>query len=753
MGVQRLKSYINNNIIKIEDKNKETTDNIVLIVDGTCLFYIIGKELIYFFFDYKKALQKYEEIINNLLHIDNLKKLIFVVDTVEDLSKLKKKRFENKFKSVYGLKEKIFKPDKEKHNCIYKYKYFDKYCPSPIEFNTYIHYLYLKSKEEPKLELKFPSYEADRYMAKLAVEENGDDSDFFIYDIPGYVSSLEDVNKVNKPDITKLYTTKLLEDYFGFNKKLFPLFASLSGNDYIPLMDDIIEKLEKYYDDDIIKDYIKNNNDLLNKKGIENENNKIYKSFYSILVKDFSSIHKSFDSFIKMFKEINTEYNNNDNKQNYLKEILKFEKIKCFLKCNEKKDQGSIIKMILECVSENKDEFKNSLSNSLSHYKIDNEQNDEKDSLPFSEEILDNLNHGKINSDLFNIIKKEGYYICAQYLEIIDEGNCYDVTDELRKEMYKLLICRNEKGIGENPMYEDIEKTITEYKRHNNKYGNNDNSGDDKISIEIKYEMKPSEITIKIPKEFFIPSNHEKRLELYLEIFDSNIPDIKKLDKSDKFLIPLVSSLRYYYKYYNNQKNKISSKLFIEELIASSIAALTLTYLNINCYKNNKDTSSLINKNRLEIKEHLKLTPQKIFRLMKKDVDNSRFKRETQILAEFRNVLAINSNIMQILKLTDDTEYRNISTMHHYIWEQAFDRIIFEKKKIQYNKHINIQDLFKNLFYIDKFKIEEKYLEYLDEKYNLVKKLILNNRNNDMISLRPNYRGKFQKNIIYEEYK
>jgi len=99
--------------------------------------------------------------------------------------------------------------------------------------------------------------------------------------------------------------------------------------------------------------------------------------------------------------------------------------------------------------------------------------------------------------------------------------------------MYKLLICRNEKGIGENPMYEDIEKTITEYKRHNN-----DNSGDDKNSIENKYEMKPSEITIKIPKEFFIPSNREERLEKYLEIFDSNVPDIKKLDKSDKFLIP-----------------------------------------------------------------------------------------------------------------------------------------------------------------------------------------------------------------------
>jgi len=182
---------------------------------------------------------------------------------------------------------------------------------------------------------------------------------------------------------------------------LFPLFASLSGNDYIPLMDDIIEKLEKYYDDDIIKDYIKNNNDLLNEKGIENENYEIYKSFYSILVKDFSSIHKSFDGFIKMFNEINTEYNN-DSKQNYLKEILKFEKIKYFLKCNEKKDQGSIIKMILECVSKNKDEFKNYLNNSLSHYKIDNEQNDEKNSLPFSEEILDSLNHGKINSDLFN---------------------------------------------------------------------------------------------------------------------------------------------------------------------------------------------------------------------------------------------------------------------------------------------------------------------------------------------------------------
>jgi len=71
MGVSYLKTYIKNNV-KLEEekwskdssKNDDKTDtgNIVLIVDGSNLFYKIGGELRFFFIDYKEVLEKYEEV-------------------------------------------------------------------------------------------------------------------------------------------------------------------------------------------------------------------------------------------------------------------------------------------------------------------------------------------------------------------------------------------------------------------------------------------------------------------------------------------------------------------------------------------------------------------------------------------------------------------------------------------------------------------------------------------------------------------
>lgn len=111
-----------------------------------------------------------------MLNIKGLKKLIFVIDSIIDSSKpkLKKKRYEDKLNSVEKYNERVFEPD---DNDKYKfcYKYFAKYCGSPIEFKTYIQYLYSRSQEEkgPKLELRFTTCDSDKYMARIAKEENG----------------------------------------------------------------------------------------------------------------------------------------------------------------------------------------------------------------------------------------------------------------------------------------------------------------------------------------------------------------------------------------------------------------------------------------------------------------------------------------------------------------------------------------------------------------------------------------------------
>ncbi|OUM62221.1 hypothetical protein PIROE2DRAFT_11534, partial [Piromyces sp. E2] len=363
---------------------------------------------------------------------------------------------------------------------------------------------------------------------------------------------------------------------------------------------------------------------------------------------------------------------------------------------------------------------------------------------------------------------------CTQYLENINEGNCWDITDEIRKEMYKFSFVRNYNGIGKNDNAENRNETVTEYKRQKieiNKVNESDNecSTENEISSDsgsespiqkdkqYKYKMIPNKINIIINKSEFIPSDINERFNLYLHIFNSNISNIKTLPY---YLIPLASSLRFYFNEKKkskqlisttNNKDNLKSNISINEiydyefeaLVASSIAALTLTFLNINVYRKNINTpfndsccienniktyfnnmeNFFLNKQRLELKRKLKIN--QISKLMKNEPDNRQFKRETQILAEFRNVLTINSNIMQILKLTDDLpEFQYIVSMHHYIWEEAFHRIIYQIKK-DFNKLTleNIAKLFEEIFDIDGInnnKLYKKYLGYLNKNYNSV---------------------------------
>jgi len=345
--------------------------------------------------------------------------------------------------------------------------------------------------------------------------------------------------------------------------------------------------------------------------------------------------------------------------------------------------------------------------------------------------------------------------MCTQYFEILNEGNCWDITDNLRKTMYKLLLMRNYNSFGKNIKNEKLTKTIIEYKRRkieieklngndsSTSSGNssdndssNDSSNDYEYASENKHEFYPNEINIEINKNECIPLDIDKRFNLYLDIFDCNTKYIKSLPY---YLIPLVTSLRYYL----NEKmkknhfipindiNDLNSNITIDKiydfefdaLVASSIAALTLTYLNINVDQNNK---TVLFKNRQRLELQRKLNKNQILELMKDQSSNFRFKRQTQFLAEFRNVLTINSNIMQILKLTDDhPELQNIVTMHHYIWEEAYHRIVYQINKKFINHSVsNITTLFKNLFYIDGINIKDEkfnsYMVNLNKNYHWV---------------------------------
>jgi len=338
--------------------------------------------------------------------------------------------------------------------------------------------------------------------------------------------------------------------------------------------------------------------------------------------------------------------------------------------------------------------------------------------------------------------------------------------------MYKLILIRKNNGIG-NKSIEDITETITEYKRQKVEINETESENDSEHSTESEisndigsnngyqyiHRIIPNRIEITINKMDCIPFDIDERFNLYLNKFNSDIPSIKSLPY---YLIPLVSSLRYYLnekkrlKQYittssNDQKIKLTcsvNEIFdyeFEALVASSIAALTLTFLNIKSFKSNNHNLSkiynsldenindnsnhnidfLLNKQRLELKDNEKLNKNKILNYVKNESSNIQLKRNTQILAEFRNVLTINSNIMQILKLTDDhQEFQWLSTMHHYVYEEAYHAIIFQIKDDNKPRINNIKNLFKNLFFINGLKNDNEnfisYIFYLDKIYRLI---------------------------------
>ena len=256
-----------------------------------------------------------------------------------------------------------------------------------------------------------------------------------------------------------------------------------------------------------------------------------------------------------------------------------------------------------------------------------------------------------------------------------------------------------------------------------------------------------------------IPSDIEEKLNLYLSIFNSDSPSIKLLPY---YLIPLASSLYYYLhekkrsnQYIsassNDQKIELTSsfnEIFdyeFEALVASSISAITLSYLNINTFnpsnsfkKNmenniNYDINIFLKEQRLELYKNEKLTKDKIFNYMNNESTNKiQLKRNIQILAEFRNVLSIISNIMQILKLTDNhQEFQWLSTMHHYIYEEAYHAIILQIKDDSKPRINNIKSLFKNLFFI-KNNNDVNFISYLNKNYCRVLRAIRYNRYNTL---------------------
>jgi len=264
----------------------------------------------------------------------------------------------------------------------------------------------------------------------------------------------------------------------------------------------------------------------------------------------------------------------------------------------------------------------------------------------------------------------------------------------------------------------------------------------------------------------------EKTFNNYLIVFKSNTSKVKALPY---YLIPVVASLRHLLKDKmknglfvdkNNNQKRISSssssltKLYdyeLKALLASSIAALTFTYLNesspylddtnytlnllsslslnsssssssshnLNIRDNIEKNDQMTNQynNYSNIYRHMKLGEgrrslqlknyQSIKRLQR---NSSHFKNAIHIYAEFTNTLIMNSYMLQVFKLTERLpSFWSFFSMYTYLWEGSYYSMI---ESFRDNDNLKISSIFDSLYDVKNTKNSKNYLLELEKIYS-----------------------------------
>jgi len=706
--------------------NFKNNQNLNLIVDANSFFYSLSRQINWFIFDYIfffKLLQKY---IFQLLAINNLERLVFVYDGIDTEIKIETniKHTTDRAKSMKDLYKKIIESSKQSKRGFFKPR---KPCPVPLLKMAYVRYLFDLAKHNKKFEIKLSLFEADADIAALAIKYNGyvisNDSDFYIYDVPGYINIESIVFPKNYNDNNikyQLYRKELLIDHLGIPKEFLPIFATLCGNDYISF-----------------NNYPKFMNQINNYRCIHEGTEKIENIHFRRIVNFILDIHDS-------IKDECDKTNDSNAKQELL--------IKHLFKMKEKD------------VKEEKCQKK--IMESINEYNLKNLK--EKEAKEISKEILKNYQSARINDTLLNAIYIH-YFKCTPYLENPNKKYCWGISESLRKIAYDLLFKRNIKDFNKDQDGNDVQTnySITEYVNENGR-------------------IVHKEINFNIDLNDPYPNSLNDRFELYLTVFKSNRDRIKKLPY---YLIPVVSSLRYYLlkkcndnlfipkeddpiytKFLKSNNIQIKARASdlsdliddtilhyydFQALLASCVAALTFTYLHNSVYKQNSkkivssncDIDEIINKisslslSSSSIKENIKENlmnchniydmsvhhknrslslkkpwTTKFIQTHREDFDNG-----LQVYAEFLNILNWNSQLMQILNFTEEVEeFGLLYTMYHYIWEEAFYSII------DMAKNNDITQIFNTLFKVwGEQNNSGEYINYLRNCYSTMLNAIL----------------------------
>ncbi|ORX42553.1 hypothetical protein BCR36DRAFT_362308 [Piromyces finnis] len=749
MGVKKLNAFMTKNI-KLEhshwniDKkeyyqlqnNEYTMDNknekneLNLIIDANSFFYYLANQLKWFVFDnisFFKLLKKY---LFQLLAINNLEKIFFVFDGMD--TDIKKNtnlgRADKRVKSIKKFYNKIVS-NKKKNGFLKP----EKICATPLLKVAYAQLLFDAKDYLKKLDVRFSLFEADSDIAYLAKKYNGyvisNDSDFYIYDIPGYInieSLIFTFTQKSSKIYYKIYKNTALTEYLGISKEYLPIFATLCDNDYFTL--------SKY------PSLLSQINHYNNRDGDDVKSNK-YISVSKFLLEIKENVDKKCSSPDTSVEE---------KQKLIISELFKF----------KNKEKNEDLEKL--CYT--------NLVNSVNEYNLTALKY--TDIKCINKDILHSYYNGKIYDLLLNVLYNH-FYKCTQYFENLNKENCWLITKKLRLELYELLLLRNYQEY--KPSHTTTTTTATATATATNKTQSNNNTIPKEYSILEYYtddnKIAHKEIIIPIDSTKTFPTTLEEKFIKYLDTFHSNIDSIKKLPY---YLMVGVANLRFYliekiknntfapegssnsyiqfYNTYKNnnernipdEKNISNTKTTVlhtyefEALVASCVAALSFSYLHKSIYiksrkyvkdipknlsnfsiennlkENKMDCSNTFTILTKHYNRSLKLKRSKLPKKIHNDI--SQFGNSVQIYAEFINVLLGNCQLMQILKLNDaKEEFNSLFTMYHYSWEEAFYSMV------DYIKENGGESIFNELFDIK----NKDYLNFLEKVYSLMLNTIL----------------------------
>ncbi|ORX75078.1 hypothetical protein BCR32DRAFT_272146 [Anaeromyces robustus] len=733
---------------KVSNKEK-----ISLVIDANSFYFYFASKINWLSCDYSNFIEYLKFYVRIFLSIKNIKNIFFILDGIEPYKKINSgtslKRAKSKDKRIFNKIRHNLINNNIRDNSCNRIIAHSPFYPPPLCILVYM--IELRKISKNLKDYSFPinfkivqaEYEADVIVAKYARKYDGfilgNDSDYLIYESPGYIPldniTLPDIKKVTYPCVekwkinTSLWNNKSLCHILGFPALYMPIFATLCGNDYIDSFK-IPQDFLKEYTRRVINFYIvdKIEKEKYNAKAILRNINKEVNIFndknsleealeeFPIIKKKINEIISINDDKVKVSK-INVTYLKEDElynignllyKKNYLKILIEYLKKKISqaekkiiknygnIFQEREKNKEALIQSVLLQISNDKNETKKFYQKLFDLVKVYLSKDKYIEKQNYSDyinkqnvnKIIDYFLKGMFFGKSLKVLKYKSFY-CTPYLDNVFSDSCWEITNDLRKKYYSILLSLygNIKNIDKSIMIEEYKRKKIELQENEMLEIEEDDEEDRVNNIYIVIEPENENIN-SIPKKKVIKyyinkyvkddivihlqniSNSEKeKFNLYKKIFYS---DNNKMNNIKKIYIPIATSLRFFIveSYKINSSEALTDREF-SALLASVISSMS-NLIGTHNINTNNSFLKLTNKARPLPKNKVsKMTLSFIHRF-----------------SQFQNIIFLNIYILSVLSLLDSSLLVNRNNIlyhfNEYCWAYGFHKYFEYFKTIDY---------------------------------------------------------------------